>query len=124
MTTCRDIVQRAYRKIGVVASDEPMTADQGAIGMDALNMMLSGLALDGIDVAWSDQTLSEEFAMDAPFHEGIVYMLASRIAPDFSVQGFDPAAFRRRLAAAFLIVPDVQLDRGAMGISYGNRWRV
>ena len=34
MTTARDIVERAFRKLGVVASDEPMTADQAANGID------------------------------------------------------------------------------------------
>jgi hypothetical protein len=40
MTTARDIVEAAYRKLGVVASDEPMTADQGENGINTLNLSL------------------------------------------------------------------------------------
>lgn len=121
MATCRDIVQRAFRKIGVVASDEPMTADQADAGMDALNMMMPALALDGIDVAWSEAQLSDQFAMEPEFHEGLVYMLAGRIAPDYSFPGFDIAPFKRGLAAAYLIVPDAQLDRALWQRSYRRR---
>jgi hypothetical protein len=112
MTTVNDIVTRAYRKIGVVATDEPMTADQGQIGQDALNMMMHALTLDGIDVAWTDATLVDQFAMEPAFHEGVVYMLAARLAPDFSQPSFDESAFKRRIAAAYLIVPEAIIDRG------------
>lgn len=118
MTTVNDIVTRAYRKIGVVASDEPMTADQGQIGEDALNMMMHGLVLDGIDVAWTDAALADDFAMDPAFHEGLVYMLAARLAPDFSQPSFDDSAFKRRLAAAYLIVPEAIIDPGLLQRRY------
>jgi hypothetical protein len=111
MATCRDLVEAAYRKIGVVATDEAMTADQAQVGMDALNRMMHGLALEGIDVGWSDAELADQFALDARFDEGIVYMLASRLAPDFSRPGFDDRSFRQGLANAFLIVPTAPVDR-------------
>ena len=111
MATVNDIVTRAFRKIGVVATDEAMTADQAQIGQDALNMMMNALVLDGIDVAWNDAVLADQFAMEPAFHEGLVYMLAARLAPDFSVPSFDESEFKRKIAAAYLIVPDAQIDR-------------
>ncbi len=116
MATVRDIVQRAYRKIGVVATDEAMTADQAQVGVEALNMMMAALELEGIDVAWADAELSDQFAMEAKFHEGCVYMLAGRLAPDFSFPSFNDSAFKRGLAAAYLIVPDMQIDRALLRI--------
>jgi hypothetical protein len=110
MATVRDIVERAYRKIGVVAIDEAMTADQAELGMNALNDMFHALVLDGIDVGWSDAELADQFALDARFNEGTVYMLASRLAPDFARPGFDETRWRQGLAAAFLIVPIVHVD--------------
>jgi len=110
MATARDIVERAFRKIGVVATDEAMSAEQGAVGIDALNMMMQAWVLDGIDVGHADLTLSEEFTLEPPFHEGCVYMLAERLAPDFSAQGFDAGAFKRRLSAAYLIIPHAVFD--------------
>ena len=118
MATARDIVQRAFRKIGVVASDEPMTADQADSGLDALNMMMHALQLDGIDVAWTDAELSDQFQMEPAFHEGLVYMLASRLAPDFSQPSFNVSEFKRGLAAAYLIIPDMKIDR-----TLTRRWR-
>lgn len=112
MATCRDLVERAYRKIGVVATDESMTADQAAVGMDALNMMMHALVLDGIDTGYSDLELADQFSLDARFDEGIVYMLASRLAPDFARPGFDERRFRQGMANAFLIVPDAEIDTG------------
>lgn len=40
--TVRALVEDAHRKIGVVAFDEPMTADQANNGVRALNRMLKG----------------------------------------------------------------------------------
>jgi len=124
MATCRDIVERAYRKIGVVATDEAMTAEQAQVGLDALNMMMNGLVLDGIDVGWNDADLSEQFNMEPRFHEGLVYMLAARLAPDFSAPGFDDSSFKRRLAAAYLIIPEVEIDRPLRRTSQHLRWRL
>ena len=39
MSTARDIVEAAFRKLGIVASDEAMTADQADNGINALNRM-------------------------------------------------------------------------------------
>jgi hypothetical protein len=122
MATVRDIVERALRKIGVVAIDEAMTADQAQIGLDALNMMMAALELDGIDVAWIEAELPDQFAMEPKFHEGLVYMLASRLAPDFSFPSFDESRFKRGLSAAYLIVPDAVIDRTLIRpYRYGRR---
>lgn len=110
MATCRDLIERAYRKIRVVATDEAMTADQASVGMDVLNMMMHGLVLDGIDTGYTDLATADQFSLDARFDEGIVYMLASRLAPDFARPGFDETRFRQGLANAFLIVPEVEID--------------
>ena len=124
MATARDLVERAYRKIGIVATDEAMTADQASVGMDALNMMMHGLVLEGIDVGYSDLLLAEQFSLDARFDEGIVYMLASRLAPDFSRPGFDERRFKQGLANAFLIVPDAEIDTALRRTSaQRRRWR-
>ena len=50
MTTAQTMVERAFRKIGVKAEDEGLTADQLAHGLDCLNIMLHGLELWGIDL--------------------------------------------------------------------------
>jgi hypothetical protein len=40
LSQVRDLIEDAYRKIGVVAEDEPMTADQAKTGLREFNRML------------------------------------------------------------------------------------
>lgn len=100
----RDLIEAALRKIGVVAHDEPMTAEQAEIGLLALNMMLHAWELDGVDISHADLALTDDFPMEQKFHEGVVYCLASRISPDFTVAGFDPSEWFRKVQAAFVTV--------------------
>lgn len=112
MATCRDIVESAFRKIGVVASDEPMTADQADNGINALNRMMHGWLLDGIDIGHIDLDLADVFTMEPQFEEGCVYLLADRLSPDYSAPvNFSTSDFKKRLSAAYLIIPDSKLDR-------------
>jgi hypothetical protein len=112
MATARDIVEAAYRKLGVVASDEPMTADQADNGINALNRMMHGWLLDGIDIGHIDLELADVFSMEPQFEEGCVYLLAERLSPDYSAPAnFSPSRFKQRLSAAYLIIPDSKMDR-------------
>lgn len=122
MATARDIVERAYRKIGVVASDEAMTADQAQNGMDTLNMMMHGWMLDGIDVAHVDMDLADQFTLPPEFQEGTVYLLANRIAPDQSRNPVEERRFRNRLSAAYMIVPAIAAP-SALRRTPSQRWR-
>ena len=124
MTTARDIVDRAFRKIGVVADDEAMTAEQAQAGEEALNMMMHAWLLDGIDVAHVDITLGEVFPLLPQFHEGTVYLLAERLAPGYMRPvTFNPMEFMRKLQAAYLIVPDVQMPSAIRSTASQHRWR-
>lgn len=125
MTTARDIVERAYRKIGVVASDEPMTADQAENGINALNMMMHGWLLDGIDIGHIDLELADVFTMEPQFEEGCVYLLAERLSPDYSAPAnFSTSMFKQRLSVAYLIIPTSKLDRTlSNGFSRRYGWR-
>ena len=124
MATCRDLVERAFRKIGVVATDEAMTADQADVGMDALNMMMHGLVLDGIDAGYTSLELADQFSLDARYDESVVYMLANKLAPDFNRPGVDDRIARQRIANAFLIVPDAEIDTAIRRTSsQWRRWR-
>lgn len=125
MSTARDIVERSFRKIGVVASDEPMTADQADNGINALNMMMHGWMLDGIDVGHIDLQLADVFSMEPQFEEGCVYLLAERLSPDYAAPAnFSPSEFKKRLSAAFLIIPDSKFDLSLQrGFSRRYGWR-
>ena len=109
MATVRDIVTRAYRKIGVVASDEPMTPDQASAGLDAFNDMVHGWDVFGVRLGAIDLDLNSPFPLEPRFREGTVYQLAARLAPDHAVAAPDPDAFFRALQAAYLVIPSACL---------------
>lgn len=113
MTTVRDIVERAHRKIGVVAQDEAMTADQAQAGLDTYNDMLHAWALDGITLspAFADQALADTFPLADKFREGTAYMLAGRLSPDYAAPvGFDPDDFFRKIQASYAVITPVTID--------------
>lgn len=122
MTTTRDIIERAHRKIGVVASDEPMTADQAQSGLDALNMMMHGWALVMPLWAHTNTTLNSTFPMEPAFHEGVVYQLAARLAPNFMVQGFDPDQWFRALQNRYTQAPVAAMPSALLRTSSQRRW--
>lgn len=85
--TARTVVSDALRKIGVVAHDEAMTADQADIGLRALDRLLKSWQNHG-DLLWSvaEQT-SLDSVVDVPvgFEDALVYGLAARLLDDFNV---------------------------------------
>ena len=110
MTTVRDIVERAHRKIGVAPLDEPLTAEMADNGLDAFNEMLSAWALDGITLspAFTDATLADTFPLADKFREGTVYLLAERLRPDYTRPAtFNADDFFRKIQAAYTVIPTV-----------------
>lgn len=106
-TTVRTIIETAHRLIGVVAQDEPMTADQGDTGLVAFNNMVSAWELDGIVLspAFTDAALADNFPLADKFREGTGYMLAKRLAPQYTApQGFDADDFFRKIQASYATI--------------------
>lgn len=112
MTTAQTIVERAFRKIGVKAEDEALTADQLTHGLDMLNTMLHGWELWGIDINHVDLTANDTFPLLPKFEEGTVYMLAERMFPDYSVPpSFIADDFLRRIQAAYMVIAESAMPR-------------
>lgn len=110
MTTVRDIVQRAYRKTGIAGLGEAIESDMADEGLDALNMMLAAWKLAGVDTSHTTATLSSAFPLAAEYEEGTVYMLASRLSPDYQVpQDFDADDFFRKIQAAYMTIDAANL---------------
>lgn len=113
MTTVRDIVERAHRKIGVAPLDEPLTAEMADNGLDAFNEMLSAWVLDGITLspAFTDKALSDTFPLADKFREGTVYLLAERLRPDYTRPAtFDADDFFRKVQASYTTISEVTID--------------
>jgi hypothetical protein len=110
MTTTLDIITRAFRKIDVSGEGETLTADAVQEGLDALNDMMHGWALSGVDVAHIDLDVADDFTLPPQYNEGAVYMLAQRLSPNYMVPaGFDSDDWMRKFQAAYLLVDEVAM---------------
>ena len=121
--TVRDIIDGAYRKIGIVGESEPMTADQAALGLTAYNAMLHGWKLQGIDVEHVDATLDEPFGLAPQFRNGTIFLLARELAPDFLVQPtFNADDFLRGIQAAYSKVTELETPLTLRTLPSLRRW--
>lgn len=119
MTTARDIVTRALRILSVVARDVSVESHDAETGLEALNQMLHGWRLRGVDVGLvDDYTLNDEFTKPGDeFREATAFLLAEALAPEFDVTLNREAATKainswRLIQRYFLCVEDQDTDRG------------
>lgn len=118
MTTAADIVTRSLKRLRILAPGETPAAADAEDGLAALNAMIASWETDGISVA-------ADLPLDDRFEQGLVAMLAVRLAPDY---GIEPAASllrdaeegRAAITAAFLTVPRTQFDVGLTRSSTQN----
>lgn len=105
MATVADIVTRALRKIGVVAKDETASSADMADGVDAFNMMVHAWELAGVDLSHTDKISTDTFPFADAYQEGFVYLLASRLSPDYTLpQTFDADDWFRKFQAANMTI--------------------
>lgn len=129
MTTANDVITRALKKIGILAAGETASAEDAADGLTALNDMLYGLELVGVNLGHSALTLTSTVNLPESHIEGLECMLAVRLGPEFereaspTVQGM--AAMTEQLFASLYnatprMYPDTALQRMP---SMGKTWR-
>ncbi|MGH1414843.1 MAG: hypothetical protein ACRBB0_15250 [Pelagimonas sp.] len=110
MTTVREVIAAAHRKIAVLGQGENMPASMASDGLFAFNAMLHGWKADGVDVEHADQELTSTFSLGPEFLEGTVYLLAQRLGPDYlAPRTFDHDSFMRRLQAAYYVMPEMTI---------------
>lgn len=114
MSSSNDIVKRALKRLGVLAPGEDMDAADGADGNAALNAMIASWQNDGVDV-------SSDVPLPSRHEEGIVALLAVRLAPDYgkvppaqvlsdAEKGWDS------LLAEYIRPPDAQFDTALLNM--------
>ena len=120
MTKAVQIVERAYRLLGIKAEDETLTADQVQSGLDALNAMLAAWFMAGLlkDEPAVMQAESD-FVLSPGYEDLTAHLLGARLAPSFMVPlTFDPDPHRRLLERASLSYPVITIDPALLPI----RW--
>lgn len=115
MSSSAQIVSRALRRLRLIGAGEDPSADDAADGLAALNAMIAGWQADGIEV-------SGDVPLDARFEEGVVALLAVRLADDYGASPSagvvrDAQAGMQRLQAAFFNIPVAQFD---IALSHSN----
>lgn len=112
MATVLDIVNRAFRKIGVKAEDEALTADQIANGVDALNAMMATWPVRGINAPTGfPLTSSSTFPLEPWADEPTTYCLAARLAPDYGLPAPDVREHERTLRNWFVSRDPITFDK-------------
>lgn len=116
VTSTLDIIQAAMRRANLLQKGETAPAEDAEEALLTLNMMMHGWKSRGADIGHSNLALNDAFSMGAEFHEGAVYLLASRLATEVGVaqptaDGFDVAEWWDAIQAAYTTISDVTLDR-------------
>lgn len=120
MTTARDIVKRALRQIGMLASGEDPASEDANDVLAALNGMLSGWTMDGIRMNLPELALTDTVALPAGHIDGICFNLAITIAPEFGANVSPALATladrgKQQLQRAYIYVPEVACERELSG---------
>lgn len=119
MVTVSDIISAAYRKIGVSGRGQDLSGEDAVIGLEVLNAMIHAWRLEGIDFSARasvlddayDWSATDDFPLPAAFREGVIYCLADRLAPEYSLPpSFDVMAFKSLLRTALLEIPTSSVD--------------
>ena len=125
-TPVLSVVRRSLRLIGVLADGEQPTAQQMTDATETLAGLLGGWELQGVPVTTRPLVPTTEIAFPDTHMDAPVFALAALLAPEY---GRTPRADviaraddrERRLLAAYLTQPDVQIDPD---YSQGRRWFV
>jgi hypothetical protein len=97
MKTRQDVVDMAFRRLGIKAEDESLTADQSAYAGDVLEGLFAEMSLHAPMTWWPDQI---EDAVAVP----LAALLAAEIGPSYGVDGGPRSRAYARVMA--VIMPD------------------
>lgn len=125
MSTVREIITRAYRKIGIAAKDEALDADDIEYGLGELNALMASWKGRGVDVSHTTLVLTDTFPLDAEYEDVTVILLAEKIAPSYSVA--QPPALHIKdawdvIKAAYMTVPEATFDTALDEMPSERRW--
>jgi hypothetical protein len=109
MSSSAQIVTRALKRLNLVAPGEDPAAADAEDGLAALNAMLAGWQADGVNV-------SPDVPLPAKHEEGVVALLAVRLAPDYGKEASalvyaDASKGMDRLYADYISAPIATFDQ-------------
>lgn len=125
-TTVRSVVARAMRELNLIGAGDDPDAAEADKALDMLNAMASGWSADNIHTGWSEVALSDDFPLDERHVEGVIYMLAERIAgsrgqPLTAGQRLGAELGRSRLMADYKVLEWLRVDDGLQAMPSQRR---
>lgn len=115
-----ELVTRALRRIGVVAHNNPATADQLSTGIDTLNSMLLSYKAMSADLEHVELGLRDTVALPSQYDLFLIHCLAAELAPQYSVAAPDADRARRLIQAHYTEVENAEL--GITDLAKSSDW--
>jgi hypothetical protein len=123
MTTMRDVVAGAYRRLGLVPLGQNLDAARAAAGMEALNDLIASWAAQGIAIGVAlPLSLSDNWPLDPMHVQGVKAILAVALASNSGIEA-SPSVQREAkagwttLASQYLATPEAAEDQGLIWLS-------
>lgn len=129
MAAVSDILAGAFRRAGLLAYGEDLSAADSQAGLELLNDMMAGMKADGIDVQWTTVVAAtEQFQLADEHIEGVKALLARDIANDNGATPSNAVNIkarigRDRLAADYRIYDDMQSETGLLTLPSQRKTR-
>ena len=116
MTTARDVIKSALRRLEILAYDEEPDATMADNALTELNNMMFGWEARGVDVEHTAMAIGDSITLDAKWHQALGYLLAEHIGSEWgaALKPMDQQEAMRwwnNLAAAYLVIPAMTLPR-------------
>lgn len=122
MATTLDIVEAAFRKLGIKAEDESLSADMQANGVATLSRMLARWRLRGMAMAHGALSADTPFPLGEEYEAGAIALLAAQLAPDYSVGlTFDPEPYEREISAGLFVMPELSMPGHYLNLASQRR---
>jgi len=128
--TNREIIDRAYRSMGVSDAMFGRTAEEYAVGVEILSSMMLESPFDRLGYVQfqggEGNRVEEESGIDRKYLEPVALMLAERLAPVIG-KTMAPHAMKAKnrayslLCAAVMTIPDAKYQDGTP-VGSGHRW--
>jgi len=99
MAIVSDMIRRAYRRVGVVAADEPMTAEQLAEGLAEFNAVVRSWESYGLRISAQELREDDQFPLSDAYEDYAITILAARLAEAHALPGPDPREALDRILA-------------------------
>lgn len=115
MATVRDIITRALARANLIPRGEAAPAEDAAEALRAYNDFMWGLNARGVDFSHTEQDLNGTFPLADKHREGVVFMLAERLADETGLPlrpSLDPDDWLRTLQADYRTKTKLSIDAG------------